>query len=225
MIKKAIEHFYTNNWLAILTEILPKFSKDGYYKKIDGIKEITQLAAPITKREKTDMSVFEKSFGIALPNEIDDYINAYWHIGISGRYTGVRHFILDNDEVSLFPVLKLKHQNNSDFLYDPNNGFMTYAKYWHSVGGDITQFIPIGITVATAYFILYDVSTGMIYLEDDEVDFLHGTDPIARSLSEFIENIEVPGRYEVESVTVKDTKSDQYMYGLYKFDLNETDKE
>ena len=223
--KNAIEYFYLHNWLAIITDILPKYANEGNYIRVEGVKELTDLAKPIPKTKKTDMSFFKENFGFDLPKDIDDFINNYWHINISGKYKYPNDIILAEDRILLFRVMRFKGEKELDFLYDPTIGFMSFAEEWRGDGGDITKYIPIGFMDVTGYFILYEVQTGKIFLQNIEIDGRAEDKPIADSFPEFIKNIEVSGSYEIASVAVKDTNTGQYLCKIAEVDLNAMDNE
>ena len=137
---------------------------------------------PIVKTEETDVSLFEKEFGYPLPNEIAKYINIFWHPFISG-------YLFDSESIVLFSVLKKEGDSCNDVLFY-KNGLMDLAKNWAEVG-NIKNYVPIGWLGYSGTYVLYEVDTGKIFLEDRnaDVDGVIEDKPIANSIGELINNL------------------------------------
>ena len=219
-VKEAINFYYLSNIANIATSHLPEF-KDFYNNVSRDIASgLFDFAKPIKRRCKTDTSVFKQEFGFDLPQDIEDYINIYWHGFLIGAYTEPKDSVLSSDDAVLFPIVKLSGETEKDVLYRKYDGFMWRAKYW-SENADITKYIPVGYTLYYDYHILYEVSSGKIFTEDEDVDFQPSKQPVADSLAEFITKIKVGGSYEISGISVKDIKTDQYLYAKYMIDLND----
>lgn len=138
--------------------------------------------APIVRTDKTDVSFFEKKFGFQLPDEITKYINIFWHPYISG-------YLLDSESIVLFSVLKKEGDSSNDVLFY-KNGLMDLANHW-AEDGDINKYVPIGWLGYSGSFVLYEVDTGKIFLEDRnaDVDGVVEDKPIAHSIAELINNL------------------------------------
>lgn len=137
----------------------------------------------IEKKEKTDMSLFEQEFGYKMPDEIENYLNAYWHPGIFGFYKF-------HECICLFAVVKYENESADDILFN-GNGIIYQAKKWKAVfGGDINSYIPIGYLMSPEEAVLYDVKSGRIYLEDADNEGCPESEPFASSLKDLISHLE-----------------------------------
>lgn len=169
--KKYPNYYENEDFSEISIEIKKKFKKG---------------TIPIERNDKTDVSLFKKAFGYDLPDEIEGYINLFWHSYISG-YLGNRECIV------LFPVLKKEGDSSNDILFYKNS-LMPMAEEWSEMG-DIQKYIPVGWLGYSGAYVLYEVKTNKIYLEDITAD----TDgeieniPIASCLKELIENMVIRG--------------------------------
>ena len=139
---------------------------------------------PVERTDKTDVSLFKKTYGYDLPSEIVSYINLFWHPWISGSYAGVHECIV------LFSVLKKEGDNSNDILFY-EQGLMKLAETWSEIGGDIQRYIPIGWLNYSGSYVVYEVKTGNIYVEDmdSDEDGVLEDKPIASSLKELINNM------------------------------------
>lgn len=126
--------------------------------------------------------MFEKEFGYKLPLEIVSYINIFWHPYISG-YSNVHECIV------LFSVLKRKGDSGDDLLFY-KNGLITMAREWAEIG-DIQEYIPIGWLGYSGGYILYEVKSNHIFLEHMDIDGAVDNKPIAASLKELIDNLQL----------------------------------
>lgn len=137
----------------------------------------------IEKKEKTDVSLFEQEFGYKMPDEIENYLNAYWHPGIFGFYKF-------HECICLFAVVKYENESADDILFN-GNGIIYQAKKWKAVfGGDINSYIPIGYLMSPEEAVLYDVKSGRIYLEDADNEGCPESEPFASSLKDLISHLE-----------------------------------
>ncbi len=139
---------------------------------------------PKERKDKTDISLFKEEFGYQLPDEIAKYINIFWHPSIFG-------YLFDSECIVLFSVLKKEGDSCNEVLFY-KNGLMDMARNWVEVG-DINKYIPIGWLSYSGTYVLYEVSTGKIFLEDREaeVDGLIEEKPIAESMSKLIDNLKL----------------------------------
>lgn len=138
----------------------------------------------IERKDKTDLSIFEKEFGYKLPTEIESYINLFWHPYISG-YSNTKESII------LFSVLKKEGDSSNEILFY-KNGLITMAKNWEKIG-DIQKFIPIGWLGYSGGYVLYEVHSNNIFLENMDIDGEAEDKPIANSLKELINNLYIKG--------------------------------
>ncbi|MCM1113251.1 MAG: hypothetical protein NC399_08375 [Muribaculum sp.] len=134
----------------------------------------------IERIDETDVSIFETEFGYKLPLEIERYINLFWHPCISGYFN-------TQESIVLFPVIKKEGDSNDDLLFY-KNGLITMAKEWRK-NGDIQNFIPIGWSGYSGGYVLYEVSSNHIFLENIEFDGEPEKKPIADSLKELINHM------------------------------------
>ncbi len=150
-------------------------------------KEITtnylDLLRPIKRKRKSNTALFKREFGFDLPEEIEDYINIYWHTYIFGSYKA-------EEPIMLIPVLKLFNESDDDVLYNKSNGIITISKQWSQIG-NIYNYIPIGWLRFSATWVLYNVKTSCIFLEDAEEDGKVEKNPIAKNLKDLISNLDV----------------------------------
>lgn len=162
----------------------PNYYADEDFGKISNeIKhEINRGVFLIKREDETDLSGFEKEFGYKLPTEIEDYINLFWHPCISGYFN-------TEESIVLFSVLKKEGDSSDDVLFYKNSLF-TMAKEWKEIG-DIQKFIPIGWLGYSGGYVLYEVSSRYIFLENTNIDGEVEDKPIANSLGELINNMHV----------------------------------
>lgn len=162
-----------------------------YYKGEDFNNISTEIKSefqngiiPVERKEKTDVSLFEKEFGYKLPEEIADYINSFWHPYISG-------YVHIPECVVLFSVLKKEGDSQDDILFYTNN-LITMAKNWREIG-DVQNYIPIGWLGYSGSYVLYEVKTCRIFIEDMDSDISGNLEnlPIANSLKELIDNMNI----------------------------------
>ena len=178
MIDCAIEKYYM------------QFNEKDYYFKnteyshvsTDIIKLFENGRIPVRRNSRTDISCFKKEFGVDLPEEIELYINEYWHTHIYGYYNSEECIIL-------FAVLKKEGDTDNDILFYKNS-LIELARKWQRIG-DISKFIPIGWLGYSGGNVLYEVSTSNIYLEDvnSNIEGEINKKPIASSLEELIKNL------------------------------------
>lgn len=143
----------------------------------------------IERTTKTDISIFEKEFGYELPKEIKEYINLFWHPCISGYYN-------TREAVVLFPVLKKEGNSGNDLLFY-KNGLIAMAENWSKIGGS-NEFIPIGWLGHSGSYVLYDVKSNKIFLENTDIDGQAEIEPIANSLKELIDNLQITMQVKTE---------------------------
>lgn len=177
-----------------ITKYFEKINKDfSYYYDSEDFNDLDSSIKCFFERygfvlkertDKTDISLFKKEFGFQLPDDIAKYINIFWHPSIYG-------YLFDSECIVLFSVLK-KEGDSCDEVLFYKNGLMEMARNWDEVG-DINKYIPIGWLSYSGTFVLYEISTGEIFLEDREadVDGLIEEKPIAESMSKLIENLKL----------------------------------
>lgn len=89
----------------------------------------------------------------------------------------------------LYYFLK-KEGDSSDEILFYENSLISMAKDWEEIG-DIKKFIPIGWLGYSGGYVLYEVSSHNIFLENMDVDGEVEDKPIANSLKELINNMNV----------------------------------
>lgn len=136
----------------------------------------------VERKDRTDLSIFEKEFGYKLPTEIEEYINVFWHPYISG-------YCNTDEAIILFSVLKKAGDSSDDILFY-NNSLITMAREWEKIG-DIQKFIPIGWLGYSGGYVLYEVSSHNVFLENMDTDGEVEDKPIAYSLKELINNMDI----------------------------------
>ena len=159
------------------------YSNEDFSTICDDIKkEIDAGVFLVKRRDETDLSVFEEKYGYALPTEINDYINLFWHPCIRGYYN-------TKESIVLFSVLKKEGDSGDDILFYKNS-LISMAEDWKEIG-NIKKFIPIGWIGYFGGYILYEVSSHNIFLENMVIDGEVEDKPIANSLKELINNMNV----------------------------------
>lgn len=83
-----------------------------------------------------------------------------------------------------------KEGDSSDDILFYKNSLISMAKDWEEIG-DIKKFIPIGWLGYSGGYVLYEVSSHNIFLENMDVDGEVEDKPIANSLKELINNMNV----------------------------------
>lgn len=135
----------------------------------------------VKRQEHSEFEIFRREVGYSMPKDISDFLNDYWQPGIFGYYKNLPACFL------LFSALKNKDEGPDDFLLRPDSGLIAEAKRWVSYGGDLSKYLPIGIyDPYAALFLLYEVETGRIFLEDYDNEGIPETEPVADSLNELI---------------------------------------
>lgn len=161
-------NFYDNeNFDLICNEIKQKFDKRVFL---------------VERKEKTDLTIFEKEFGYKMPTEIEEYINVFWHPCISG-------YCNTEEAIVLFSVLKNEGDSSDDILFYKNSLF-TMCKEWERIG-DIKKLIPIGWLGYSGGYVLYEISSHDIFVENMDIDGEVEDKPIAHSLKELINGMDI----------------------------------
>ena len=83
----------------------------------------------------------------------------------------------------------MEGDSSDDILFYKNN-LISKAEDWEEMG-DIKKFIPIGWLGYSGGYVLYEVRSHNIFLENMDVDGEVDDKPIAQSLKELINNIAV----------------------------------
>lgn len=119
-----------------------------------------------------DFSPIEEKYGIKVPNDLKQYMEVK-----SGCVAGR---IKDFDEV----IILFKDGNSIESL-------SSMVDYWLECDGDIKKYIPIGITGYFAWNILMGIEDGKIYQEYGDNDGDVVSEPIADSLQDLLNRLEV----------------------------------
>lgn len=165
---KEYPHYYQNEDFSGISNEIKKEFRGGMI--------------PVRRKDKTNVSLFEKEFGYQLPIEIVDYINIFWHPWIMGRFN-------TQESIVLFSVLKKEGDSSDDVLFY-ENGLMTIAEEWKETG-DIQKYIPVGWLGYSGTYVLYEVKSNNIFLENADIDGEIEDKPIAGSLKELINNLNI----------------------------------
>ena len=145
--------------------------------------EFTKKLFFVEKKEKTDVSLFEKEFGYKLPGDIAEYLNSYYHPGVFG-------FNKFYECICLNAVIRYEGEDENDLLYNCS-GLIKHMKDWRDIyGGDIKSYIPIGSLISPESYVLYEVKTGRIFLEDTDNDGKPEKIPFEESLENLILSLE-----------------------------------
>ena len=84
-------------------------------------------------------------------------------------------------------VFALNKQGKPDDFLLRSDGLIAEAKRWVSYDGDLNRYLPIGIYDAySCSFLLYEVGTGRIFIEDLDNEGCAESEPVADSLNELI---------------------------------------
>lgn len=174
------------NYFRKLEQQYPNYYKNSDFADVSvDIKEsFCRGTRPIKRSVSSDISCFEKKYGYMLPQEICCYINDFWHPYVMG-------YCKSSECIVLFSVLKKEGDSNDDILYYKNS-LMPMAEEWNEVG-DIQMYIPIGWLGYSGGYVLYEVKTQKIFLEDMEADYngVITEKPIANCMKELINNMEI----------------------------------
>lgn len=164
-VKEYPDYYANEDFSKVSTELKIKMGKGTFF---------------LERKDETDLSLFETEFGYKLPPEIENYINLFWHPCISG-YSNAKEAII------LFAVLKEEGDSSNDILFYKNS-LITMAKDWEEIG-DIQKFIPIGWLGHSGGYVLYEVSSNKVFLENMNIDGEVEETPIANSLKELINSL------------------------------------
>ncbi|MBQ8135640.1 MAG: hypothetical protein IJ192_14780 [Clostridia bacterium] len=177
------------------------FSQDEYFKiKYDDDcmiddeikRKYCHGTKPVEKIKHTDFSEFQRHFGYELPEEIREYFDCLYHGQICGFHPNYPWECL-----VLADALKRRGETDEDVLthidvLSGEDSFLEMCEEWRSWGGDHVNFVPIGRLLYWGAFVVYEVSTGNIYIEDldsNEACVLR-KEPTAESLAQLIEDLE-----------------------------------
>ena len=158
----------------------------------------------IPRTTVTDLTPFRERFGFALPDDIGEYINLYWHSYISGAYDCLKqseeggYYPFDEGPI-LFSVLKHAGETDDEVLFQKYGVYALTEDFyqdWEEAGAEdpalaatceeARDYISIGWTGYAAHAVLYKRSTGEIYLESWREDKVADDQPIAASLADLI---------------------------------------
>lgn len=179
-IKDAIRNYYER--------IKPYhyYSNENYENISEDIKnQFDHGRTPVERLHKTDCSVFKKKYGYDLPDEIEDYINLFYHSHIFGYID----LAICSECIVLFPVLKYQGESENNIIFQ-KCGLMNICEDTIKCDIDVNmnRFITIGHTGYFEYCVLYEVGTQKIYLEEcADIDGVLREEPIANSLTELID--------------------------------------
>jgi hypothetical protein len=133
----------------------------------------------IKRQKKPDLSLYEREIGRKVPDDLAELLG-YWQPGIFGFYKDYRECFM------LFSAVRFKGEGEDDFLQHKDS-LIGHAKSWVYFGGDLKRYIPIGIyDVNSSNFLLYEVGTGRIFIEDWDNEGEVEDEPAAESLKELI---------------------------------------
>ena len=134
----------------------------------------------VARQEHSDFEIFNREIGYQLPKDIADYLNAYWQPGVFGYYKDLPECFM------LFSAIRHIGEKPDDFLLR-SGGLIAEARRWVSYDGDLNRYMPIGIYDAySCSFLLYEVETGRIFIEDLDNEGGVENEPVADSLKELI---------------------------------------
>ena len=134
----------------------------------------------VARQEHSDFEIFDREIGYSLPKDIADYLNSYWQPGVFGYYKDFPECFM------LFSAIRHIGEKPDDFLLR-SGGLIAEAKRWVSYDGDLNRYMPIGIYDAySCSFLLYEVGTGRIFIEDLDNEGGAESEPVADSLKELI---------------------------------------
>ena len=182
--KTAIQNYYkrvrtySHNYFDVVKKSLTLADKDiakklrgGYY--------------PVKRKKRTNTKPFKDKYGYSLPEEIDNYINIFYHVYIFG-------YCNSWDCIVLFNVFPYEGADDDSILFQ-KYGLMDLAASWVDIDkGNIEKFVPIG-WLYDGTSVLYEVKTGNIYLEDFDNDGIAEEKPIAKSLKDLIMSLDLTG--------------------------------
>ena len=137
----------------------------------------------VARQEHSEFEIFKREVGYSMPKDISDYLNSYWQPGVFGFYKDYPECFM------LFSAIRLIGENPDDFLLR-SDGLIEKAKKWLSYDGDLSKYMPIGIYDAySCLFLLYEVGTGRIFIEDLDNEGGAESEPVADSLKELIHGL------------------------------------
>lgn len=133
----------------------------------------------VERTDSTSSDIFKNEMGYSLPDDICNYINSYWQPGVFGYYKSYECIVL-------FPVVRYVN-DTSDTILLQKNGLINTAKQWrNNFKGDINKYLPIGYLGYSGMFVLYEVTSGKIFLEDIDNDGFPEKEALTDSLRELI---------------------------------------
>lgn len=162
-----------------------KYNEQDYSRITPEIKRAFDSGIYLIERHSiTNVSLIEKELGYALPNDIIEYINLFWHSAIYGYY-------IIPECIILFSVIKYNDESDDDILHHKNS-IIAMAREWKNISKDnFSKYLPIGWTGYSGVYILYEIETGKIYEEDFDTEGTVSAEPIADSLKELIMNLQL----------------------------------
>lgn len=165
-------------------KIYPSYYKNEDFSEISSeIKnKFVEGIVPIERLDKTNVEIFKGEFGYELPMEIADYINIFWHPYISG-------YLTTKEAIILFSVLKKEGDTVDDILFYENN-LISMARQWAEIGS-IEKYIPIGWLAYSGSYVLYEVKSSKVFIENMNVDGEVENKSIANSFRELIVNLNI----------------------------------
>lgn len=168
----------------------------------------------IEKKDKTDTSLFEKELGYKMPQDIEEYLNSYWHPGIFG-------FSKFPECICLSAVVKYENENADDVLFN-KHGIVYWAKQWRDVfDGNINEYLPIGSLMSPELMVLYEVKTGRIFMEDIDNEGNPEKAPFENSLKELIQHLEpIKPAYMSLKFELEDIENPKFEKGDFQYEVN-----
>ena len=160
----------------------------------------------VARQEHSDFEIFNREIGYQLPKDIADYLNAYWQPGVFGYYKDLPECFM------LFSAIRHIGEKPDDFLLR-SGGLIAEAKRWVSYDGDLNRYMPIGIYDAySCSFLLYEVETGRIFIEDTMEHIQRYGDIYAKAFSG--EPWNDPWKPEDAVIHVRELLESKQAYGL-----------
>ncbi len=165
-----------------MVSIIKEYNKrERQYRKKYGIKRMSKKMLLYNYIFwKRDLSNFKNKFGIEIPTVIYEYITCCLHTYIYGYYK-------ERECIILFSAID---QDDGKIPKNYEDNFISLVQKW-SKYGDYKKYLPIGWLDYSGSFVLFEISTGKIYVEDNRIDGQPKESALANSLVELIEKLEL----------------------------------
>lgn len=165
-----------------MVSIIKEYNKrERQYRKKYGMKRMSKKMLLYNYIFwKKDLSNFKNKFGIEIPTVIYEYITCCPHTYIYGYYK-------ERECIILFSAID---QDDGKIPKNYEDNFISLVQKW-SKYGDYKKYLPIGWLDYSGSFVLFEISTGKIYVEDNRIDGQPKESALANSLVELIEKLEL----------------------------------